>query len=91
MKMFIANKRYFLSCDKSSQLIRTKNQNIRIHLINRIYASYLIFLSELCIDKFFKRVANDLLNKYVAVMEKAVDNEELMECMRRASCLRLLQ
>ena len=39
-------------------------------------------LSRLCVVLFLKRIGRDLLNKYDAVMKKAVDHEELMEYMR---------
>ena len=39
-------------------------------------------LSEMCVDEFSKRIGLDLLNKQNAILEKVVDSEELMECVR---------
>ena len=38
-------------------------------------------LSRLCVGLFSKRIRRDLLNKYHAVMQRIVYNEELMACM----------
>ena len=39
-------------------------------------------LTGLCLDKFLKRIAYDLLNKQNATFHKVVDTEGLMECIR---------
>ena len=44
-------------------------------------------LSRLYVGLSLKKIGRDLLNKYDAVMEKVVDNEELMERMRGNSAI----
>ena len=44
-------------------------------------------LSRLHVGLSLKKIGRDLLNKYDAVMEKVVDNEELMERMRGNSAI----
>ena len=43
--------------------------------------------SRLYVDKFLIRIGRDLLYKCNEVMEKVVDNKELMECMREDSVI----
>ena len=74
---------------KSSQWIRSK---IKIKLSNLIYdilddINHVWYLFEIVCWQVLIRIGRDLLYKCNEVMEKVVDNKELMECIREDSVI----